>query len=93
MTKCEFNRVTRTGDPLDPNDRLDLGWQRPFRYRLEREATANALRARGGQPIQEGSHCSDGRWSFDGKWLRFSKPIALPERRDTSMPLTLHVRE
>jgi hypothetical protein len=93
MTECEFNRVTRTGDPLDPNDRLDLGWRRAFRYRLEREATANALRARAGQRIDEGSHCSDGRWSFDGKSLRFTKPIAVPERRDTSMPLTLHVRE
>jgi hypothetical protein len=92
MTECEFNRVTETGDRLDPNGRLDIGWQRAFRYRIEREATANALRARAGKPIEEGSHCSDGGWSFDGKTLRFAKPIALPERRDTSMPLTLHVR-
>ena len=54
---------------------------------------ANALRARAGHPIEEGSHCSDGGWSFDGKTLRFAKPIPLPERRDTSMPLTLRVRE
>src|SRR5439155_24054440 len=72
---------------------LDIGWHRAFRYRVELEATANALRARAGQPIEEGSHCSDGGWSFDGKTLRFAKPIPLPERRDTSMPLTLHVRE
>ena len=93
MTECEFHRVT---EPLTARIRtpdLDIGWQRAFRYRVEREATANALRARAGQPIEEGSHCSDGGWSFDGKTLRFAKPIALPERRDTSMPLTLHVRE
>jgi len=92
LTICEFNRVTETGDRSDPLSRLDIGWQRAFRYRVEREATANALRARAGKPIDEGSRCSDGRWSFDGKTLRFAKPIALPERRDTSMPLTLHVR-
>ncbi|MEA2343171.1 MAG: hypothetical protein QOF63_1340 [Thermoanaerobaculia bacterium] len=92
VTECEFNRVIERADRSDPNDRLDIGWQRAFRYRVEREATANALRARAGQPIEEGSHCSDGRWSFDGTSLRFTKPIALPERRDASMPLTLHIR-
>ena len=92
-TKCEFDRVPETGDRADPLGRLDIGWQRAFRYRAEREATANALRALAGQPIEESSQCSDGGWSFDGKTLRFAKPIALPERRDTSMPLTLHVRE
>jgi hypothetical protein len=93
VTECEFNRLTETGDRGDPNGRLDIGWQRAFRYRVEREATANALRARAGKPIEEGSRCSDGGWSFDGKTLRFAKPIPLPERRDTSMPLTLQVRE
>jgi len=93
VTECELRRVTERGDRSDPNDRLDIGWQRAFRYRVEREATANALRARAGQPIEKGSHCSDGGWSFDGKTLRFAKPIALPEKIDTSMPLTLHVRE
>ena len=92
VTECEFNRVTDTSDRSDPIARLDIGWQRAFRYRVEREATANALRARAGQPI-EASRCSDGAWSFDGKTLRFAKPISLPERRDTSMPLTLKVRE
>src|SRR5262245_53152276 len=81
VTECEFNRVPETGDRSDPLGRLDIGWQRAFRYRVEREATANALRARAGQPIKEGSQCSDGRWSFDGKTLRFAKPIALPEQR------------
>jgi hypothetical protein len=92
-TECELNRVTESADRKDPNGRIDIGWQRAFRYRAEREATTNALRVRAGQPIEEGSHCSDGRWSFDGKTLRFAKPIALPEKRDTSMPLTLHRRE
>jgi hypothetical protein len=93
MTECEFRGPVETGDRTDPIGRLDIGWQRAFRYRAEREATANALRARAGLPIEQGSHCSDGRWTFDGKTLRFAKPIALPERRDTSMPLTLRVRE
>jgi hypothetical protein len=93
VTACEFDRLTGTGDRSDPLARLDIGWQRAFRYRVEREATAYALRARAGQPIGMGSHCGDGGWSFDGKTLRFAKPIALPERRDTSMPLTLHTRE
>jgi len=92
-TECDFDRGIRTGDRTDPLFRLDIGWQRAFRYRVEREATANALRARAGQPIEKGSRCSDGGWSFDGRTLRFTKPIALPEQRDTSMPLTLQVRE
>lgn len=93
MTECEFHRVVGTGDRGDPNFRLDIGWQRAFRYRVEREATANALRARAGQPIEQRSQCSDGTWSFDGKELRFTKEIALPEKRDTSMPLTLRIGE
>jgi len=93
MTECEFRVPVGTGDRTDPIGRLDIGWQRAFRYRAEREATANALRARAGLPIEQGSHCSDGRWTFDGKTLRFAKPIALPELRDTSLPLTLRVRE
>ena len=90
MTACEYHplsAVTKT-----PED-LDIGWKRAFRYRVEREATANALRARAGQPIDGSSQCSGGRWSFDGTTLRFAKPIPLPERLDTSMPLTLRVRE
>ena len=93
MTECELKRAIETGDRSDPLSRLDIGWQRAFRYRAEREATANALRARAGQPIEERSKCSDGAWSFDGKTLQFARPIQLPERRDTSMPLTLRVRE
>lgn len=93
VTECEFHPLPaasiRAGDVYD----FDITWQRAVRYRVEREATANALRARAGQPIEEGSRCSDGGWSFDGKTLWFAKPIALPERRDTSMPLRLRIRE
>ncbi|HET7706779.1 MAG TPA: hypothetical protein VFM36_11880 [Thermoanaerobaculia bacterium] len=84
VTECEFQRESRT-------PAVDIGWQRAFRYRAEREATANALRARAGQPIDERSQCSDGAWQFDGTTLSFPKPIALPERRDTSMPLTIRI--
>ena len=37
--------------------------------------------------------CAYHGWSFDGETLRFAKPIALSERSDTSMPLTLQVRD
>ena len=90
LTTCAYSRGSEAGDHTDPYG-LDIGWQRAFRYRVEREATANALRARAGEPIV-GSRCSDGQWSFDGATLRFSKAIALPERVDASMPLTLQVR-
>lgn len=91
LTECELHLAPETGDRSDPLGRLDIGWQRAFRYRAEREATANALRARAGKSIEKGSRCSDGAWSLDGKTLRFAKPIVLPEQRDTSMPLTLQV--
>lgn len=93
MTDCEYRGPLQTGDRRDPVGRLDIAWRRAFRYRAEREAVANALRARAALPIEQGSHCSDGRWTFDGTTLRFAMPIPLPERRDTSMPLTLHIRE
>ena len=66
-------------------------WRRAFRYRAEREATANALRVREGKPIETKSACSDGSWSFDGTTLRFSREIqtAPPDR---PMPLVLKVK-
>jgi len=88
MTDCEF-QAPRASDVYE----LDITWQRAFRFRAEREATANALRARAGQPVEARSRCSDGGWSFDRTTLRFAKPIALVERIDTSMPLTLRVGE
>ena len=65
-------------------------WRRAFRYRAEREATANALRVREGKPIETTSRCSDGAWTFDGTHLRFSREIetAAPDR---PMPLVLRV--
>jgi hypothetical protein len=87
-TRCEVNaRANEVGTDLTSV------WRRAFRYRAEREATANALRVREGKPIETGSGCSDGAWSFDGETLRFAKPIPVADPRDISMPLTLHVRE
>jgi len=66
-------------------------WRRAFRYRAEREATANALRVRVGKSIENGSRCSDGGWMFDGTTLRFSREIATAAP-DSPMPLVLHVK-
>jgi hypothetical protein len=66
-------------------------WRRAFRYRAEREATANALRVREGKPIEATSRCSDGGWTFDGTTLRFSREIATAPP-DKPMPLVLRVK-
>jgi len=66
-------------------------WRRAFRYRAEREATANALRVREGKSIETSSRCTDGGWMFDGKTLRFSREIATGPP-DTPMPLVLRVK-
>ena len=66
-------------------------WRRAFRYRAEREATANALRVREGKPIEATSRCSDGGWTFDGTTLRFSREIATAAP-DRAMPLVLRVQ-
>lgn len=65
-------------------------WRRAFRYRAEREAAANALRAREGKPIETTSRCSDGTWAFDGSTLRFSREIATAAP-DKPLPLVLQV--
>jgi len=65
-------------------------WRRAFRYRAEREATANALRVRDGRSIEPGSRCSDGGWAFDGTTLRFSREIATAPP-DNPMPLVLRI--
>jgi len=67
-------------------------WSRAFRYRAEREATANALRIRRGKSIDAASRCSDGTWSFDGTTLRFSRDIATTAT-DKAMPLRLRVQQ
>ncbi|HUR81208.1 MAG TPA: hypothetical protein VM733_10600, partial [Thermoanaerobaculia bacterium] len=69
---------------------LSSVWRRAFRYRAEREGSANALRIRQGQPIETASRCSGGGWAFDGTTLRFSRDIATAPP-DKPMPLTLRV--
>jgi hypothetical protein len=66
-------------------------WRRAFRYRAEREATANALRVREGKSIETASRCSDGVWMFDGTTLRFSRRISTGTP-DRPMPLVLRVK-
>lgn len=90
----EVFRTTR----CDVNVRMnDLGtdlvsvWRRAFRYRAEREASANALRVREGKPIATASQCSDGGWTYDGTTLRFRRDIATAPP-DRPMPLALQVK-
>lgn len=85
-TRCDVTiRMNKLGTDLASV------WRRGFRYRAEREATANALRVREGKPIETTSRCSDGAWTFDGTTLRFSReiPTAAPDR---PMPLALRVK-
>ena len=70
---------------------LSSVWRRAFRYRAEREATANAIRVREGKSIEPASRCSDGKWLFDGRTLRFSREIQTGPP-DTPMPLVLQVK-
>jgi hypothetical protein len=87
-------KVTRCNDTTIPMN--DLGpdersvWRRAFRYRAEREATANALRARAGKPIVPQSVCAGETWSFDGTTVRFSHEIPLGTD-EKPMPLALRV--
>ena len=85
-TRCDVNaRANELGTDLTSV------WRRAFRYRAEREATANALRVREGKPIETASRCSDGGWTFDGTTLRFSREIATAAP-DRPMPLVLRVK-
>jgi len=86
LTQCDVNAPMN-----DLGTDLSSLWRRAFRYRAEREATANALRVREGKSIETGSRCSDGGWSFDGTTVRFSREIATPAP-DTPMPLVLRVK-
>ena len=85
-TACD---VSAPVNELGPD--LTAVWRRAFRYRAEREATANALRVREGKPIATASRCSDGAWTFDGTTLRFSREIATPAP-DRPMPLVQRVK-
>ena len=85
-THCDVNaRMNELGTDLTSV------WRRAFRYRAEREATANALRVREGKSIETASRCSDGGWTFDGTTLRFSRQIATAAP-DRPMPLVLRVK-
>jgi hypothetical protein len=85
-TRCDVSaRMNELGTDLSSV------WRRAFRYRAEREASANALRVREGKPIDTSSQCSDGGWTFDGTTLRFRHEIATAAP-DRPMPLVLRVR-
>lgn len=84
-TRCDVNARTN-----ELGTDLTSVWRRAFRYRAEREATANALRVREGKPIEPKSVCRDGAWSFDGTTLRFNREIATAAP-DRPMPLVLQV--
>jgi hypothetical protein len=85
-TRCDVNaRANEVGTDLTSV------WRRAFRYRAEREATANALRVREGLSIETASRCSDGAWTFDGTTLRFSRELATAAP-DRPMPLVLRVK-
>ena len=85
-TSCDVNvRMNKLGTDLASV------WRRAFRYRAEREASANAIRVREGKPIETKSVCSDGSWSYDGTTLRFSRDIATAAP-DRPMPLVLRVK-
>ena len=86
FTGCDVNTPMN-----DLGTDLSSVWRRAFRYRAEREATANALRVREGKAIETSSRCSDGSWTFDGTTLRFSREIATASP-DSPMPLVLHVK-
>lgn len=85
-TRCDVNTPMN-----DLGTDLSSVWRRAFRYRAEREATANALRVRAGKSIETGSRCSDGEWTFDGTTLRFSREIATAAP-DRPMPLVLRLK-
>jgi hypothetical protein len=87
VTRCDVNaRANELGTDLT------FVWRRAFRYRAEREATANALRVREGKSIETTSRCSDGAWTFDGTTLRFSREIATAAP-DRPMPLVLRIKQ
>jgi hypothetical protein len=85
-TQCDVNALVN-----ELGTDLTSVWRRAFRYRAEREATANALRVREGKSIETASRCSDGGWTFDGTTLRFSREIATAAP-DRPMPLVLRVK-
>ncbi|MDP9191299.1 MAG: hypothetical protein M3P06_06320 [Acidobacteriota bacterium] len=86
VTRCD---VIARANEQGPD--LSSLWRRAFRYRAEREASANALRVREGKPIETASRCTDGAWTLDGTTLRFNREIATTAP-DRPMPLVLRVK-
>lgn len=86
FTGCDVNTPMN-----DLGTDLTSVWRRAFRYRAEREATANALRVRSGKSIEKSSRCSDGAWTFEGTTLRFSQEIETAPP-DSPMPLVLKIK-
>jgi hypothetical protein len=85
-TRCDVN-IPMNEVGVD----LSFVWRRAFRYRAEREGTANALRVRQGRPIESHSRCIDGGWTFDGTTLRFSHDIVTAPS-GKAIPLTMQLR-
>lgn len=93
IAEAVFNETRCDMTPTMNKSGVDLSsvWRRAFRYRAEREATANVMRLREGKAIETRSVCSGGAWTFDGTALRFSREIA-GVAGDRAMPLVLRVR-
>jgi hypothetical protein len=69
-------------------------WVRAWRYRIEREATANALRVHAGLPVGRASACSDVSWTTapasDGVLLQYNGPALADRGADMPRQLLLH---
>jgi hypothetical protein len=85
VTACNFNGEAFSRSRRAPN--TGGAWTRSRRFIAEREAAANALRIRSGQPIDPHSRCSDGTWRYENGTLSFSRE--LPRVMPNDMPLTL----
>ncbi|HET8775887.1 MAG TPA: hypothetical protein VFP80_18965 [Thermoanaerobaculia bacterium] len=67
---------------------VNIPWAGVLRFEAEREATANALRVRAGQPAIESSRCSDGQWHSENGQISFTREIPGKEK---DMPLRLNL--
>lgn len=65
---------------------VNMPWSGVLRFEAEREATANALRVRAGQPAIESSRCSDGTRRSENGQISFTREIPAKEK---DMPLRL----
>ncbi|HVE71763.1 MAG TPA: hypothetical protein VNI54_10370 [Thermoanaerobaculia bacterium] len=72
---AEIPRWNIMGRIALPN--IGEAWTRVRRFEAEREATANALRIRAGQPIVAQSRCTDGSWRYENGTLSFTGDLPL----------------